>query len=149
MLGAMTTDRPGATLILDTTLYTAEAVASDGRVRSDDGVVDLPAAAPRALGGSGLGTNPEQLFAAAYAACFRTVLAAVARRQGLELGALVVTARVSIGAAGPGFGLAVELRAELPGLPGPRAEALMTAAYHVCPYSQATRGNIGVQLRVV
>ena len=137
---------------LEKPLYTAVATASsgrDGRVKSDDGTLDLAVVPPKALGGSGApGTNPEQLFAAGYSACFGSALAHVARAQKLKVGTMSVTAHVSIGAAGAGFGLQVELVANIPDLPRDQAEALVQAAHQVCPYSNATRGNIVVDVRV-
>ena len=137
---------------LEKTLYTATATAvggRDGRVTSDDGTLDHAVTMPRGLGGNGApGTNPEQLFAAGYAACFGSALGLVARLQKVQTGPVSITARVSIGPAGGGFGLAVELTGALPELPQAQAEALMAAAHEVCPYSKATRGNVAVTLRV-
>jgi lipoyl-dependent peroxiredoxin len=133
-------------------LYTATASATggrDGRVRSDDGGLDLPVTMPKGLGGSGAaGTNPEQLFAAGYAACFGSALALVARTKKIQTGPVTITAKVSIGPVGAGFGLAVELVASLPDVPRETAQALVEAAHQVCPYSNATRGNIDVALSV-
>jgi len=104
---------------------------------------------PKALGGSGgVGTNPEQLFAAGYAACFGSAVMHVARAQRIKSGPVEITARVTIGPAGVGFGLAVELVASIPELAREQAEALVQAAHQVCPYSNATRGNIAVDLRL-
>jgi Ohr subfamily peroxiredoxin len=140
------------TTVLEKRLYTATATATsgrDGRVKSDDGVLDLAVVPPKALGGSGaVGTNPEQLFAAGYAACFGSALMHVARAQKIKSGPVEITARVTIGPAGAGFGLAVELVASVPELPREQAEALLQAAHQVCPYSNATRGNIAVDLRL-
>ncbi len=138
-------------VILEKRLYTAVAAATngrDGRVKSDDGNLDLAVAPPRAMGGSGAGTNPEQLFAAGYAACFGSALGVVARRQRIDVGAVQITAYVSIGPVGAGYGLAVELVAEIPGVSREQGEALLHAAHQVCPYSNATRGNIVVELRL-
>lgn len=140
------------TTVLEKRLYTAVASATsgrEGRVKSDDGVLDLAVVPPKALGGSGaVGTNPEQLFAAGYAACFGSAVMHVARAQKIKSGPVEITARVTIGPAGVGFGLAVELVASIPELPREQAEALVQAAHQVCPYSNATRGNIAVDLRV-
>lgn len=140
------------TIVLEKRLYTATATATsgrEGRVKSDDGVLDLAVVPPKALGGSGaVGSNPEQLFAAGYAACFGSALMHVARAQKIKSGPVEITARVTIGPAGAGFGLAVELVASIPELPREQAEALVQAAHQVCPYSNATRGNIEVDLRV-
>ncbi len=137
--------------ILEKRLYTAHATATsgrDGRVLSDDKMLDLAVAPPRAMGGNGAGTNPEQLFAAGYAACFGSALALVARQQKLTTGPVAITAHVTIGPVGAGYGLAVELVAAIPDLPREQGEALLTAAHQVCPYSNATRGNIVVELRL-
>ena len=138
--------------VLDKKLYTALATAiggRDGRVKSDDGTLDLAVVPPRALGGRGdAGTNPEQLFAAGYAACFGSALSHVARAKKITTGPVHITAHVTIGPVGPVFGLAVELVAELPELPRDQAEALVAAAHQVCPYSNATRGNIVVDVRL-
>jgi osmotically inducible protein OsmC len=140
-------------VVLEKRLYTAVATATsgrDGRVKSDDGTLDLVVVPPRELGGSGKpGTNPEQLFAAGYAACFGSALMHVARSQKKTTGPVTITARVTIGPAGQGFGLAVELDASIPELARDEAEALLQAAHHVCPYSNATRGNIAVDLKLV
>ncbi len=136
-------------------LYTAEATATggrDGRAVSSDGNLEVSLATPAEMGGAGgAGTNPEQLFAAGYAACFESALFVVARRQKLTLdaAATTVTARVGIGPAeGGAFGLDVELHVKLPGLERSEAEALVEAGHKVCPYSNATRGNIDVRLVV-
>src|SRR4051812_26959795 len=105
--------------VLDKRLYTAVATSTggrDGRARSDDGTLDLAIVPPKSLGGSGAGTNPEQLFAAGYAACFGSAIAAVARRQKVTTGAISVTTKVTLGTVGQGYGLAVELEASLPEL---------------------------------
>jgi lipoyl-dependent peroxiredoxin len=137
---------------LDKALYTATASATggrEGRIASDDGALDHAVAMPKAMGGSGgEGTNPEQFFAAGYAACFGSALALVARRDKVQLGTSKITAKVSIGPAGQGFALAVALEGHLPDVPREQAEALMKAAHEVCPYSNATRGNIEVTLSV-
>ena len=117
-------------VILEKRLYTAHATAThgrDGRVLSDDGQLDLAVAPPKAMGGNGAGTNPEQLFAAGYAACFGSALALVARKQRLETGPVAITAHVSIGAAGAGYGLAVELEAAILGVDGVAEVAVIPA----------------------
>ena len=138
--------------VLEKRLYTATATASsgrDGRVRSDDGNLDLAVSPPKAMGGSGApGTNPEQLFAAGYAACFGSAVAHLARQQKLSTGPVSITANVSIGPIGVGYGLAVELVAHAPELAREQGLALLHAAHQVCPYSNATRGNIVVDLRL-
>ncbi len=139
-------------VVLEKRLYTATATATsgrDGRVKSDDGNLDVAVVPPRALGGSGApGTNPEQLFAAGYSACFGGALGHVARAQKVTTGPVGVTARVTIGPVGQGFGLAVEIEVDIPELPREQAEALVQAAHQVCPYSNATRGNIAVDVRL-
>ena len=138
--------------ILEKRLYTASATAVGGRqghVRTSDGTLDFAVTMPKELGGpGGAGTNPEQLFAAGYSACFGSALLHVARAQKVTTGPVHITANVAIGPVGQGFGLAVELVAALPELPRDQAEALVHAAHQVCPYSNATRGNIVVDVRV-
>jgi len=136
------------------TLYEAEATAwggREGRAATSDGVVDVQLAVPKELGGpGGQATNPEQLFATGYAACFHSALKLVAQGEKLDVSESAITAKVGIGPndAG-GFALAVELEAELPDLDRAQAEALVAKAHEVCPYSNATRGNIDVKLTVV
>ena len=131
-------------------LYTAEATVTGGRAghaRSSDGVLEADLRIPEALGGPGGGTNPEQLFAVGYAACFQSALGTVGRRQKVDTADSAVTAQVSIGAIGAGaFGLAVTLRVSIPLVDEDRARELVEAAHAVCPYSNATRGNIDVEL---
>jgi Ohr subfamily peroxiredoxin len=135
-----------------TPLYTAAATATggrEGRVASADGTLDFPVSMPKALGGAGhAGTNPEQLFAAGYAACFASALGLVARMRKVDIGAPRVTADVTIGRDEGGYGLSVALTAHLPGVPREQALALVEAAHQVCPYSKATRNNIPVTLSV-
>lgn len=137
--------------ILEKRLYTATATAfggRDGKVRSSDGTLDLDVIPPRELGGNKPGTNPEQLFAAGYSACFGSALAHVARAKKITTGPVEITAAVTLGNIGAAFGLAVELTARLPELPRDQAQALLEAAHQVCPYSNATRGNIVVDLKL-
>ncbi|KJK55774.1 organic hydroperoxide resistance protein [Saccharothrix sp. ST-888] len=132
-------------------LYTAVATANgrEGRAVSSDGRLDLPLAMPTALGGSGEGTNPEQLFAAGYAACFASALGLVGRQAKVDTSDVSVTAEVAIGKDETSFGLAVTLRIELPeALQNETGELLIKQAHQVCPYSKATRGNIPVELVV-
>jgi osmotically inducible protein OsmC len=135
-------------------LYTAEATAwggREGRAASSDGVLDVELRIPKEMGGpGGAFTNPEQLFATGYAACFHSALKLIAAREKVDVSESAVTARVGIGAndAG-GFGLEVALEGELPGVERAVAEDLMAKAHQVCPYSNATRGNIEVTLTVV
>lgn len=136
---------------LEKTLYTAVATSTggrDGRAKSEDGQLDLAISPPKALGGAGAGTNPEQLFAMGYSACFGSAVSHVARARKISTGPMSITAKVSIGPVGQAFGLAVELVADLPELPRAEAQALIDAAHEVCPYSNATRGNIVVDVRL-
>lgn len=133
-------------------VYTAEATAVGGReghIKSSDGVLDAKLALPKQLGGpGGAATNPEQLFAAGYAACFESAVRFVAREQKVALSQTAVTAKVGVGprAAG-GFGLTVALSVSLPGLDRAVAESLITFAHeNICPYSHATRGNVEVSV---
>ncbi|MEU0247776.1 organic hydroperoxide resistance protein [Streptomyces sp. NPDC006235] len=131
-------------------LYTAVATAThgrEGRAVSSDGVLDLALGVPQAMGGNGQGTNPEQLFAAGYAACFGSALGLVGRQAKVDVSDAAVTAEVSIGKQGEGFGLAVILRVELPdSVDETTGRKLVEQAHQVCPYSNATRGNIEVDL---
>lgn len=133
-------------------LYTTEALATgegrNGHVRTVDGAFDADLAIPVEMGGSGKGLNPEQLFASGYAACFHSALQMVARMQKKNIEGSSVGAKVSIGKQGEGFGLAVELEVVIPELPQDEAQALADAAHQVCPYSNATRGNIPVTVTV-
>ncbi|SDO93831.1 organic hydroperoxide resistance protein [Lentzea jiangxiensis] len=135
-------------------LYTAEATAygegRNGEVRSSDGVIDEVLSVPKEMGGpGGDATNPEQLFAAGYSACFNSAIAAVARAGKVQVASSEVTAKVGIGSNGTGgFQLAVELAVKIPGLDQAVAEKLVEQAHQVCPYSNATRGNIEVALTV-
>ncbi|MCX5206162.1 organic hydroperoxide resistance protein [Streptomyces sp. NBC_00237] len=131
-------------------LYTAVATANgrEGRAVSSDGQIDLPLGFPVALGGNGRGTNPEQLFAAGYAACFASAMGSIARQEKLDVADVSVTAEVSIGKdTDGGFGLAVVMRVELPEhLEGETGRTLLEKTHAYCPYSKATRGNIPVEL---
>lgn len=133
-------------------LYTAEAVSTgdgrNGHVMSSDKQVDLELAFPPELGGSGAGSNPEQLFAAGFAACFHSALRLVAGQAKANAEGSAVTARVGIGPEGESFGLAVTLVISLPNVDPDQAPALAEAAHQVCPYSKATRGNITVDLQL-
>ena len=132
-------------------LYTAQATVNggrDGRAVSSDGVLNLQLSTPRELGGAGgPGTNPEQLFAAGYAACFLSAMKFVAGKEKVALPAeTTITSRVGIGPIATGFGIEAELRIAVPGLPNEKVHALVEKAHAVCPYSNATRGNIDVRL---
>ena len=134
------------------TLYTAIATAAgrEGRAVTNDGKLDVTLAAPKELGGSGEGTNPEQLFATGYAACFASALTLVGKRMKVDTSEASVTAEVGIGPNGDGgFALAVTLRVELPDeLHNETGQQLVDATHQVCPYSNATRGNIPVDIVV-
>jgi osmotically inducible protein OsmC len=141
-------------MALDKVLYTAHATATGGRTgsaKSDDGKLNVNLSTPRELGGAGgEGTNPEQMFAAGYSACFIGAMGAVAAAQKFKLPADVsISADVGIGPITGGFGIQVALAISLPGMERAAAEALVAAAHQVCPYSNATRGNIDVTLTVV
>ncbi|MFD5946873.1 organic hydroperoxide resistance protein [Streptomyces sp. SID5643] len=130
-------------------LYTAVATAEngrDGRVATDDGKLDVVVNPPKEMGGSGAGTNPEQLFAAGYSACFQGALGVVAREEGADLTGSTVTAKVGLGRNGDGFGIIVEISADIPEVDRGVARSLIEKAHGVCPYSKATRGNITVTL---
>ena len=132
-------------------LHTSVVTAKGGRegfVRSETGVIDLPLTMPEVLGGKGegAGTNPEELFAAGYAACFESAMRLVARQQDLDLHNLEVTAEVSIGKDGDGFALATRIRGRFAGMDQAQADRLMAEAHKACPYSKATRGNMPVEL---
>lgn len=135
-------------------LYTAQSRATggrDGRATSSDLALDVPLAAPAALGGSGAaGTNPEQLFAAGYAACFLSAMKLVGGSMQTPVPAdAAVTAEVDIGPNGKGgFGLGVRLQLSLPGMDPAAAAAVAAKAHEVCPYSNATRGNIEVAISI-
>lgn len=133
-------------------LYTARATVTGGREQghgaTSDGALDVQLRTPKEMGGDGGGTNPEQLFAVGYAACFEGALGVVARRQRVELGEVSIDSHVSlITTETRGFNVAVELNVSLPGIDDPaRAAEIVAAAHQVCPYSNATRGNVEVTL---
>ena len=135
-------------------LYTATATATgdgrNGHTTSDDGILDVDVRVPKEMGGAGGATNPEQLFAAGYAACFHSALKVVAGKDTSSVEGSEVSASVGIGTLDAGgFGLTVELDVSLPNLEKDAAETLVARAHEVCPYSNATRGNVDVTLRVV
>lgn len=135
------------------TLYTTTAVATgdgrNGHVQTTDGLLDADVRMPAELGGAGGATNPEQLFAAGYAACFHSALKLVAGKHGGDATDSEVVADVSLGLLpSGGFGLAVALEVTLPAMDRESAEVLVKAAHEVCPYSNATRGNIDVTVGV-
>jgi Ohr subfamily peroxiredoxin len=144
-------------MAIDQALYTAQATSTGGRAgttESSDGAIKLTLSTPKQLGGAGgAGTNPEQLFAAGYSACFIGAMKAVAARQKIVLPAEVsITADVSLGpmtGKAGAFGIAVKMAVSVPGMDKAAAEALVATAHEVCPYSNATRGNVDVALSVV
>ena len=135
---------------LEKVLYTAKAHTTGGREgasRTDDGRLDIKLSSP---GASGTGTNPEQLFAAGYAACFIGAMKAVAGTQKVTLPAdLAIDSSVDLGKVGQAYGIAVKLDISLPGMERDAAQKLVDAAHQVCPYSNATRGNIDVAINIV
>ena len=136
-----------------TPIYTASAAstgdARNGHVQSTDGLIDADVRMPKEMGGAGGATNPEQLFAAGYAACFHSALKLVAGKAKVDITDSEVVADVSIGDNGQGgFGLAVQLEVTIPGADAATAQQLAEQAHQVCPYSNATRGNIEVNLTV-
>ena len=144
-------------MTIDKALYTAHATSTGGRTgttTSSDGAINLNLVTPPGLGGAGgAGTNPEQLFAAGYSACFIGAMKAVAAREKINLPADVsITSDVAIGpmtGKAGAFGISVAMAISVPGMERAAAEALVATAHEVCPYSNATRGNIDVTLKVV
>ncbi len=131
----------------DKIVYTAHASATggrDGHAATDDGLVDVNLTAPKETGGPGTGTNPEQLFATGYAACFQGALGLVAKSQGVDTSDSVVEAAVGFGPEGDSFAITVDLTARIPGVDAETAQQLVDGAHQVCPYSKATRGNVPV-----
>jgi lipoyl-dependent peroxiredoxin len=142
------------TMKLDKVLYTAHATSTGGREgtsKSSDGVLDLKLTTPKEMGGNGaVGTNPEQLFAAGYSACFIGAMKFVAMQKKISLPAdTSINADVGIGPIPAGFGIQVTLNVTIPGMEKAAAQEIVQAAHGVCPYSNATRGNIEVTLNVL
>jgi lipoyl-dependent peroxiredoxin len=142
-------------MALDKVMYTAHATTTggrDGSSKSDDGKLAVTLNPPKEMGGNGDGTNPEQMFAAGYSACFLGAMKFVAGAQKVSLPAdTSISADVSLGtraAGAKGFGLAVAMRISIPGMERAQAEKIVHEAHEVCPYSNATRGNIDVDLKV-
>ncbi len=139
-------------VVLDKVLYTAHAHTTggrDGRSVTDDQQIDLKLAVPVAMGGDGKGVNPEQLFAAGYSACFLGALKHVASQRSIKVPAeTAIEASVAIGPVTAGFGIAVKMVVSLPGMAHDVGRELLDAAHQVCPYSNATRGNIIVDLQL-
>jgi Ohr subfamily peroxiredoxin len=141
-------------MAIEKVLYTATATSTGGRTgtsRTPDGALNLSLTTPKELGGSGgAGTNPEQLFAAGYSACFIGALKAVGAKQKIKVPEDVsITAEVGIGPIPTGFNIQVAMKISIPGFSQSEAESLVAAAHQVCPYSNATRGNVDVTLTVV
>jgi lipoyl-dependent peroxiredoxin len=139
---------------IEKALYTAHAKATggrDGKATTSDGILDVKLTTPKELGGNGAaGTNPEQLFAAGYSACFLGAMKFVAMKEKKQLPAeTFIEGAVGIGTLPTGFGIEVELRIHVPGMPKEEVKELVEKADIVCPYSNATRGNINVKLTVV
>ncbi|MDD2941162.1 organic hydroperoxide resistance protein [Acinetobacter terrae] len=138
---------------LEKAVYTAKAKATggrDGRATSSDGILDVQLAVPKEMGGAGGGTNPEQLFAAGYSACFLGAMKFVANRDKLNISKdAYIEGEVGIGPIPTGFGIEVTLSIHLEGMDQAEAQKLVDAAHIVCPYSNATRGNINVTLNVI
>jgi osmotically inducible protein OsmC len=135
---------------LEKVLYTAHANATggrDGRAKTSDGRIDVVLKPPKEMGGTGEGVNPEQLFAAGYAACFIGAIKFVGGQEKIAVPAdTSIESSVSIGPIPQGFGIAVELKVSIPGVDRAVAQSLIEKAHQVCPYSNATRGNIEVKL---
>jgi lipoyl-dependent peroxiredoxin len=138
---------------LNQVIYTARAQTTGGREgssRSDDGMLDVKLSPPKAMGGSGAATNPEQLFAAGYSACFMGAMKHVAGMKKIAVPAdASIDAEIDIGPIPAGFGIAARLNVSLPGMDRAVAQDLVDTAHQVCPYSNATRGNIEVTITVV
>ena len=140
-------------MTLEKAVYTAKAKATggrDGRATSSDGILDVQLAVPKEMGGPGGGTNPEQLFAAGYSACFLGAMKFVANRDKLNISQdAYIEGEVGIGPIPTGFGIEVTLNIHLEGMDQAEAQKLVDAAHIVCPYSNATRGNINVTLNAI
>ena len=133
-------------------VYTASATTTGGRQGrsvSSDGVLDLTLAGPKEMGGTGEGTNPEQLFAAGYSACFNGALMMVAKRAKVDASAAQVTANIGFGPEGDSYAITADLEVAIPGLELGQVQELADAAHQVCPYSKATRGNVPVTIKAV
>ncbi len=133
-------------------VYTASATTTggrEGRAVSSDGILDLELTAPKETGGPGTGTNPEQLFAAGYSACFNGALLMVAKKAGVDASAAQVTANIGFGPEGDSFAITADLEIAIPGVALDQVQELAEAAHEVCPYSKATRGNVPVTITAV
>lgn len=132
-----------------TIVYTATATSTggrDGRTTSTDGNINLGLAAPAEVGGPGTGTNPEQLFAAGFSACFNSALGLAAKKQGVNAKGSEVTANIGLGPEGDSYAITAELIVRIPGVDAAKAQELAEFAHQLCPYSKATRGNMPVTL---
>ena len=130
-------------------VYTARATVQGGRqghATSEDGVLDLALTAPKEMGGAGTGTNPEQLFAVGYGACFQGALGLVAKKAGVDASQSIVDIAVGFGPEGDSFAITADINVSIPGVDDTTAQELVEAAHQVCPYSKATRGNVPVTL---
>ena len=128
-------------------VYTARATVTGGRqghAKSDDGVLDLTLTSPKETGGPGTGTNPEQLFAVGYGACFQGALGLVSKKAGVDASDSLVEIAIGFGPEGQSFAITADITATIPGIDDAKAQALVEAAHEVCPYSRATRGNVPV-----
>jgi osmotically inducible protein OsmC len=128
-------------------VYTARATVTggrSGRAVSEDGVMDVTLTAPKETGGPGTGTNPEQLFALGYGACFQGALGLVAKKEGVDTSESEVLIAVGFGPEGQSFAITADITARIPGVDAETAQRLVEAAHEVCPYSKATRGNVPV-----
>ena len=138
---------------LEKVVYQAHATSTggrDGTAKSSDGLLDVKLSVPKEMGGGGGGVNPEQLFAAGYSACFIGAMKFVAGTQKIALPAdTTINATVGIGPIPAGFGIEVQLEVSIPGMEKAAAQALVDKAHQVCPYSNATRGNIEVTITVI
>ena len=128
-------------------VYTARATVTggrQGRATSEDGVLDLSLTAPKETGGPGTGTNPEQLFAVGYGACFQGALGLVAKKHGVDASQSTLDIAIGFGPEGDSFAITADIVATIPGVDDSKAQELVEAAHEVCPYSKATRGNVPV-----
>lgn len=133
-------------------VYTARATVTGGRsghATSDDGVLSLDLTAPKEMGGPGTGTNPEQLFAVGYGACFQGALGLVAKKEGVDVSGSTLDIAIGFGPEGDSFAITGEITVSIPGVDDAKAQQLVEAAHQVCPYSKATRGNVPVTVKGV
>jgi lipoyl-dependent peroxiredoxin len=131
----------------DKIVYTATATVTGGRqghASTDDGILDLDLTAPKETGGPGTGTNPEQLFAVGYGACFQGALGGVGKKEGIDTSKSVVEIAVGFGPEGDSYAITADITATIPDVDDATAQRLVEAAHQVCPYSKATRGNVPV-----